>query len=527
MEEDLQGLIYERWLEHCAPFPPLPEWSTLRIDRNAYIGPADPPAALADLCARFSEEDLIASSIAQRSPEGALIVSPKLAAPRTPLLAWRRTSKSRPFDLLTDEGLLATSLLPAVMVLNDGWTEAAAEWPNLVCVAFSLVDAIILRSLGIPATTAYGLDRIGTEELNQLTDDFTIGEPELALAWSEHGADPDVHTVSSEGPSTMRDDSDTPADGDGKPKNRQHNYADCDAEVDMDTAYNLVLAPWSLLALGEPTSARAEAVIEDLRRLNEQIQFGFFQIGIWRPTEKERQTFRDLYLRDAKSTIWLRKAVRQSLLDSQTPILPTKSEPAPEEPPDLAAAWENLNKMCYCGSTTPESAEQKRLAIREVLRLLQRDFVAPLMHDACTCKRQGKKQLKLMFAQMTQASFMQMVNVLRRHAQSIKNASADPAWREDVKLLLTLADQSLKFHQTLESLAVRKSPLRRRQPPCLPPPSTGPRGAGLANDGTIAGAHRATRLDGSTLDALSTPPCVFRDTSVASARGPFDRKETN
>jgi len=99
--------------------------------------------------------------------------TPSWSRPGTPLVALRREPTAAPFDIVGDWGTLRGDTLPVLAALGDGETlHALADLNGSLLVAPDIDDMIILRSLGLPATTASGLTNLNAEQLRRMQTAF-------------------------------------------------------------------------------------------------------------------------------------------------------------------------------------------------------------------------------------------------------------------------------------------------------------------------------------------------------------------
>lgn len=150
---------YDRVLPYCERYQIVGPLSFLPADDNVLCGPRDPEAMWTALKAEFSEEYLTGAGIACRAEDGSLMLAPELSGPDRILVALRISERGHVFDLLTEAGCLSKRQRPVFAVCGDWF----ADQPQLleqrdVLVAFTLMDLVIIRALGLRATIASGLE---------------------------------------------------------------------------------------------------------------------------------------------------------------------------------------------------------------------------------------------------------------------------------------------------------------------------------------------------------------------------------
>jgi hypothetical protein len=207
-------------------------------------------------------------------------------------------------------------------------------------------------------------------------------------------------------------------------------------------------------------------------------------VWVWRPTADDRKRIRELYVRDKKSTTWLRHAVHESLSQSQKHIIPPDPKPQPAEPADLAAALDEYYAVCYGDPAAPAFIRKKQTAARNVELCMHREYIGPLLRDAAATVDPATRQMKLTLAETAHAAHVQAMAIQLKHARAMGSVSTNPAWREDLASVVMLSNQVLKIYHALESRRAPR-PLRhggQRTPKTryLSPPDPGGADSGLA-----------------------------------------------
>jgi hypothetical protein len=173
-----------------------------------------------------------------------------------------RDPRGRAFDVLTSTGCLRHKGPAVYAMFDDGHFQAAIRRTKTCFLVFSFSDLIALRSLGLAASLATGLDRVGADDLPVLRD--LIEEN-----WLDH--DPDQLAQEPGAPGDLR--------------SRQQIQSDAQELVEDEL---MVLVGWSV-ARGETTEPPGyEAVVCHLRSVSEFLGLNTeSKIGIWRPTQQE------------------------------------------------------------------------------------------------------------------------------------------------------------------------------------------------------------------------------------------------
>src|ERR1700733_12950933 len=98
---------FRTYLSLCRSFPLGPPWNCLAVDPCAFLGPAEPDAALAHLVAQHPEPLLRRSGLVQRSADGEITLHRFLAAAEVPLVALRDPLQGSLINLMTSGGCVA------------------------------------------------------------------------------------------------------------------------------------------------------------------------------------------------------------------------------------------------------------------------------------------------------------------------------------------------------------------------------------------------------------------------------------
>jgi len=249
------GRIYERLFGECRPFALSAPWSNIPADADARACPADPPNLLARLEEEFAADDLLATGVARLDPDGQLVLSPTLADPTSGLLFFRPRRGAMPSEVLTAAGTLAGGTQAVCAALQDSWTlDALPECEDRLLAAFSIEDAIVLRSLGFPVTMAAGLGSIDWRGLQQLAG---------ALCWSAAGLSPEVLRGQAEGHVGPEERADTQGMDPSPPA--ATNTPEPPGCADERLVTELVLVGWAPADLSAATPDALSAVQSHLR----------------------------------------------------------------------------------------------------------------------------------------------------------------------------------------------------------------------------------------------------------------------
>jgi hypothetical protein len=91
----MEGNLIDEYFSFGSRFELPQPWDAVPPDPQAFCGPSDPAAALTALLARYTEESVIATGLAQRNGEGRSEIHPFLSIPHGPIVALRDISPKR------------------------------------------------------------------------------------------------------------------------------------------------------------------------------------------------------------------------------------------------------------------------------------------------------------------------------------------------------------------------------------------------------------------------------------------------
>jgi hypothetical protein len=164
-------LIFERILQHTIPLEFAAPWDFVEPQRDCFGPVADPTAVLADLRGSFDDGTLREAGVLTTSPQGGTLLNPVFTRRDTALVALRGHPPAPLKGLLTPEGCLPSSIVPALGVLQDNWTYDALSLKGVLYATPDIHEVALLRAIGIPATLSLHLDRMryqGLEKVNRL-----------------------------------------------------------------------------------------------------------------------------------------------------------------------------------------------------------------------------------------------------------------------------------------------------------------------------------------------------------------------
>lgn len=143
-----------------------PEWTWLTMAPDCLLL-GDAAAALARLTQQFPPGDLLASGVA-RQAEGDLVINPVLTAEDPGFIVLRKNDGTA-FDIMTARRCVSGTP-PVLKALHDRVVARgiAVSPSHLLYATFSMVDTVLLRSLGVAVATAAHLQSLHLRHLQRL-----------------------------------------------------------------------------------------------------------------------------------------------------------------------------------------------------------------------------------------------------------------------------------------------------------------------------------------------------------------------
>jgi hypothetical protein len=266
----------------------------------------DPVAALAQLRERFPAEQLLASGVA-RQAEADLVMSPLLSAEDRGFVVLR-TLNGAAFDIMTAAGCVSGAP-PVLKVLHDRiFKQGAIRSPHrLLYATLSMVDTVLLRSLGVAAASAAQLQSLSLGQLQRLL---------VLVGGSARGDIP-------------KQDVQLPTD---EPEDRRTNHMG--SPDDEPAEFQLALLAGSVSAMTAEVPPGLAAVARHLANAERHIGFSWDGIRVWHPTPQILANLR--YRRRLRSLAALRQFFArhpaqyplQAFERAGPPVMPT---PTPAE----------------------------------------------------------------------------------------------------------------------------------------------------------------------------------------------------
>jgi hypothetical protein len=366
--------VYDALLRRCPPYRLPGVWADVEVDPAVRHAPEDPAAVIAELAERFPSTILTAAGVARTTADNGLAPSHALRT-ASPWLFLRPEPHRRPFAVVTPAGCLGGRDLPVLAALKDYATaEALAADPERqLWVAGSTADVAALRTAGLPAALALGLEDFGPRELTALCGAFGWRYPAKGRTVPESPGEPLCpHEPRPGGGAGTAEAADAARSAHGPARSRR---LDVSAAADRD-ALALNLVAWSPARLALEPPAVLGAVRAHLRAVQDHLGVTDMQVGIWLPDAGflERIAWQLRFDPQAVSAAAILADVERSVGD----LLFDRPAPPPE-PATYLDAEDQLRLALGRQARGQCGAEEVRRAREQLQDRLDREVLRPLL----------------------------------------------------------------------------------------------------------------------------------------------------
>lgn len=425
-----QKKIFELVANHgCLPRLPGP-WAG-KLCAHGFMGAISVgDELLRKLKARFSAEDLVASGVAVLDDHGEVRLQASLVGRHALFFVARSAETAAPLDLVVADGKLSGNL-PALSMLSDYRTQLAMQDNhNELFVAFSLLDAAILKTFGLPVILADGLERMGGKHLDGFCKllgldrrpptEAEIDRQSRRFRPREHSTERAPPTLPSF-PGTRRN---------LKPPQRP---------------ISLTFVSWSVAILDLTEPARLCAVQDHLQQLVAHLGIELDHLRVWQPSlaDLERLHFSLAYGDMEDFSTALQESVEMSCTDLVRP------NPGQDCVPQTYA--EALMAWIAAGRESGDAERKKRLS-DQMQRLHDVELIQPLLERARDTPDAVEGNLLNVFAQLCRTFTPQAAILASQCGQAAREfgskASIAPA-KDELQRVLALADRVRAIAQEL------------------------------------------------------------------------------
>ena len=368
--------IYARVLSHCPPYHHEGLWQDVAMPDDVRRSPPDPVAALADLRTQYSNAVLLESGVAVTAPDVDIQLAPALCDGKSAIIALRKTPKQAPFDLLTDGGCVAPGKLPLCSSLGDSRVRKMIDTKKpVLCATCSTDDAVVLQSLGIPATLASGLAELSGDYLNDLCNRFGLGDCSLDR--------PGIVTLPKYPPPAV------------------------------------VLVGWNPKSLTMKEPEGVAKIVAHLADVERHLGICLETFCVWTPTQAELDgiAFRKAHFELSAVKV----AIRTSMRSSTRSLVPVWQED--KSPKDLGSAIKQLKQL---RGRFKHITDEERQAAKHFQRMLDSKCIAPWFEQLEGTEDAVERNLLTMAAITSEMSHAQGIKILLRRCGDPKQ---NEAWR--------------------------------------------------------------------------------------------------
>jgi hypothetical protein len=419
------GSVYARLIELSPEYQPSGHWRRFARPLPFYCVTEQPDALLAMLLAEFSVETLDHAGVVDVAAGGPPRLVASLSQPGTILLPLYDAASAPPDDslpagippddvppddILVDGGCLSGRLPASAAMQDPRFRRALAADPAVLYLAFSMVDAAALWSLGLPATLASGLQRIRGRQLADFCRQFRI--PRYAP------------------------DHSTPRRASAAPAGRRQNPAA--GERLFEPPPHLTLVGWSPQALDAAEPELFDGLHKHWDDCRRHLDIGLEEVYVWRTTPDELTGFE--FAAEHGTGRDLRRLIAASSERSAASF--GWSPPAESLPPaDIGAAVERL----ITSSRSRDPAAMGRVEA-EYTQMLARDVLQPLIDLAAEVECPLTGSALVLAAEMGRLVHQLAARIACRGIR-IVDGRPDPHLQQ----LLSLIDRYLKIFNGIQT----------------------------------------------------------------------------
>lgn len=381
--------ILQHFLTHCQRYQHL-LLGFLSPDEDVWECTADPSIVAVSLAENFSREELIDSGVVEPGVDGSVTLNSSLV--ENPFIILRSPVTGDPLDLMTDGGCLIHNTLPVFAVLEDARTQQFLSGdldPPQLLVAFDIEDVVLLRSCGIAACVAAGLENSSLSELDRFCQVFGVERKNRRLP-SEQFAIPSEYGNQQEysnGDPVLRFQQ--AASNSGEP-NAPVDVCEPDLHEHSDQRFrgvvSLILVSWMPANLCLAVSTQFKPVLDHLRDLEKYMDVDINEILSWEPSEHEIERLQ--FIAEDRSPEIFQDAMRGATEDAEAVgLYDARMNRGFErkDPDDLVSALRKLRDGTSPRNgfaMRPLSPDREPVARENVLKCLEENVIDPIRQSA-------------------------------------------------------------------------------------------------------------------------------------------------
>ena len=357
--------VYDAIAEFGSLYALPPDWSSLEVDSDCRLL-GDPVAAFARLTEQFAAAHLVGSGIARQSA-GGLEINPLLAAEDGGFIVLRKANGTA-FDVVTAAGCVSGAV-PVLTIVHDRVAQQgiAASPRKPLFATFSMVDTVLLRSLGVAAAPAAHLQTLDLMHLQRLL--MLVGGVSNGDVSKQAVQLPDDEEDTCRGSRTRRPDEES-------------------------AKFSLILVAASISAMTAAIPATLHDVARHLADAERHLGFAWQRIRVWHPTPQnleDLQFRRDFCATEVLRQYFLVQAGKHPLKAFERPgppVIPT---------PTLGQRYFDLLKKQQARDKDPfkfaDIIENPQASQQMYDEFVDKHFVRPVVEKALQCQDPEERTL--------------------------------------------------------------------------------------------------------------------------------------
>lgn len=355
-------------------------------------------AVTSSLLEKFNVDQLVAAKVLVGAADGAQRLNPKLSADGG-WLVFLRDVNGECFDVVCARGCLSGQV-PIFSMLEDGaMRDAAAASANTICLASSVLDLILLRSLGIPASLATGLSRLtfrGLAKLIRVMDGGPLSYGELDSFGMKILPEYDCH-----------DELDPDGACLGEP-------------LHIFPTFDLILIAGSLHQRNREVPTNVPRICRFLTDAARYLRCDWLDFFVWRPSVDELAEL-DFRLQRRESRLICNFVLAERQCDLLADYVDPNGPATPSPASKLSAAW---SKYCEClkvGSHNGDDARRLREAENSYRQAIDDFIIQPQLTEALRSTKPAIRSLGVQLAHVAQQLHEMMPKVSMQMSREVAN----------------------------------------------------------------------------------------------------------
>lgn len=424
---------------------PPSSWKFLDSRLSLFHALAECGNLLEELRADYTDDELVAAGIAQRDSSNHVVLTTTLTALDQSVLLVRDLHSNAAIDVLTEWGPLGGG--PAVFSRDGELIQVAEEEGPLFFAAFSLADVAVLRTCGIPATLANGLDTLSPSDVQRLCKTFRIEMEQSFRSFEAEDEGPDSPIDEPDPLDAMNDASSDGEVSASDPSDESHPASPVGPPSRM-----LVLVGWQPASVSEQIPEQLPKVADYFQILKEHMGIVPGHVRVWRPPEGDMRRF-EFYVQHGDLPR-LREAMLDSIYDCLEDLSPysPRWERAAAEDKSLPAVLSRIYQLARQQQPSTYVRDMRREWAR-VEQALDEQLFQPLMEEALLALDPQERNLRLAAATIGRQAHVQALAFSVQTTLAIRSRgihSLDPFPHDGLKDVLKLGKQVIELYREIK-----------------------------------------------------------------------------